>query len=155
MFTDHHSLQLAGEVANFVIFLKYITGELTSFELEDQFNMTGWQDLLVLIHEWFSQMLLSLRIGAASASQFMELIQAIIHHEVDPPELTLFFNEDLCYIVKAHPNIKTLWLCPIVTVWNPDLLFSIIHFTPLVTDSPLTFTLAISFFTDVYQYTIQ
>ena len=51
MFTDHHSLQLAGEVANFVIFLKYITGELTSFELEDQFNMTGWQDLLVLIHE--------------------------------------------------------------------------------------------------------
>ena len=60
MFTDHHSLQLAGEVANFVIFLKYITGELTSFELEDQFNMTGWQDLLVLIHEWFSQMLLSL-----------------------------------------------------------------------------------------------
>ena len=35
MFTDHHSLQLAGEVVNFVIFLKHITGELTSFELED------------------------------------------------------------------------------------------------------------------------
>ena len=35
MFTDHHSLQLAGEVANFVIFLKHITSELTSFELED------------------------------------------------------------------------------------------------------------------------
>ena len=43
----------------------------------------------------------------------------------------------------------------IVTVRSPDLLFSIIHFAPLKTDSPLTFTLAISFFTDVYQYMIQ
>ena len=43
----------------------------------------------------------------------------------------------------------------IVTVRNLDLLFSIIHFTPLVTDLPLTFTLAVSFFTDVYRYTIQ
>ena len=43
----------------------------------------------------------------------------------------------------------------IVMVQNPDLLFSIIHFTPLATDSPLTFTLTVSFFTDVYQYTIQ
>ena len=43
----------------------------------------------------------------------------------------------------------------IVMVRNPDLLFSIIHFAPLATDSPLTFTLTVSFFTDVYQYTIQ
>ena len=43
----------------------------------------------------------------------------------------------------------------IVTVRNLDLLFSIIHFTPLVTDSPLTFTLAVSFFTDIYRYTVQ
>ena len=43
----------------------------------------------------------------------------------------------------------------IVTVQSPDLLFSIIHFAPLVTDSPLTFTLAVSFFMDIYQYTIQ
>ena len=43
----------------------------------------------------------------------------------------------------------------IVMVQSPDLLFSIIHFTPLATDLPLTFTLTISFFTDVYQYTIQ
>ena len=43
----------------------------------------------------------------------------------------------------------------IVTVRSPDLLFSIVHFTPLVTDLSLTFTLAISFLTDVYQYTIQ
>ena len=42
-----------------------------------------------------------------------------------------------------------------VTVQSPDLLFSIIHFAPLVTDSPLTFTLAVSFFTDIYRYTIQ
>ena len=35
VFMDHHSLQLAGEVVNFVVFLKHITGELTSFELED------------------------------------------------------------------------------------------------------------------------
>ena len=35
MFRDHHSLQLAGEVVNFVIFLKHITSELTSFEPED------------------------------------------------------------------------------------------------------------------------
>ena len=35
VFTDRHSLQLAGEVANFVVFLKHITGELTSFELKD------------------------------------------------------------------------------------------------------------------------
>ena len=43
----------------------------------------------------------------------------------------------------------------IVTVQSPDLLFSIIHFAPLATDSPLTFTLTISFLTDVYPYTIQ
>ena len=43
----------------------------------------------------------------------------------------------------------------IVTVQSLDLLFSIVHFAPLVTDSPLTFTLAISFLTNVYQYTIQ
>ena len=43
----------------------------------------------------------------------------------------------------------------IVMVQSPDLLFSIIHFAPLVTDSPLTFTLAVSFFTDVYRYAIQ
>ena len=42
-----------------------------------------------------------------------------------------------------------------VTVWSLDLLFSIIHFAPLATDSLLTFTLATSFFTNVYQYTIQ
>ena len=66
-------------------------------------------------------MLLSLRIGAASASQFMELIQAIIHHEVDPPESTLFFNEDLCYIAKARPNIKTLWLCPMAWLWGSSI----------------------------------
>ena len=44
---------------------------------------------------------------------------------------------------------------PHVTVWSLDLLFSIVHFAPLVTDLPLTFTLAISFLTDVYRYTIQ
>ena len=38
----------------------------------------------------------------------------------------------------------------IVMVRSPDLLFSIIHFAPLATDSLLTFTLAISFFTDIY-----
>ena len=41
MFMDHHSLQLAGEVVNFVVFLKHSTSELTSFELEDRFNTTG------------------------------------------------------------------------------------------------------------------
>ena len=51
VFMDHHSLQLAGEVVNFDVFLKHITGELTGFELEDRFNMTGWQDLLILICE--------------------------------------------------------------------------------------------------------
>ena len=35
MFMDHHSLQLDGEVANFVVFLKHITSELTSFEPDD------------------------------------------------------------------------------------------------------------------------
>ena len=38
VFTDHHSLQLAGEVVNFVVFLKHITSELTSFEPEDWFK---------------------------------------------------------------------------------------------------------------------
>ena len=66
-------------------------------------------------------MLLSLWIGAASASWFMELIRAIIHHKVDPPELTLFFNKDLCYIAKAHPNIKTLWLCPMAQLWGSSI----------------------------------
>ena len=67
---------------------------------------TGWQDLLVLICEQFSQTLLSLWIGAASASRFTELIQAIIHHKIDPPESTLFFNEDLCYIAKCVPTLR-------------------------------------------------
>ena len=34
VFTDCHSLQLAGEVVNFVIFLKHITSELTSLNLK-------------------------------------------------------------------------------------------------------------------------
>ena len=38
----------------------------------------------------------------------------------------------------------------IVTIRSPDLLFSIVHFAPLMTDSLLTFTLTISFLTDIY-----
>ena len=43
----------------------------------------------------------------------------------------------------------------IVTVQSPNLLFSIIHFAPLTIDSPLTFTLTTSFFTNDYRYTVQ
>ena len=43
----------------------------------------------------------------------------------------------------------------IVTVRSPNLLFSIIHFAPLMIDSPLTFTLTTSFFTNDYWYMVQ
>ena len=137
VFTDLRSLQLTGEVANIAVFLKHITSELTSLELviEDPPDMADWQDLSVLICERFSRTLLSLRIGATGASRFTELVRAtsraaadqpsrhlplqylsslpaLIRLEIDLPESTLFFNEDLRYIAKACPNIETLRLCP-------------------------------------------
>ena len=42
----------------------------------------------------------------------------------------------------------------IVTVQGPDLIFSVIHLSPLVSDSPFTFTVPTTFLTDVYQYAI-
>ncbi|KAI9461743.1 hypothetical protein HD554DRAFT_2290368 [Boletus coccyginus] len=137
VFTDLRSLQLTGEVANIAVFLKHITSELTSLELviEDPPDMADWQDLSMLICERFSQTLLSLRIGATGASRFTELVRAtsraaadqpsrhlplqylsflptLIRLEIDLPESTLFFNEDLRYVAKACPNIETLRLCP-------------------------------------------
>ena len=137
VFTDLRSLQLTGEVANIAVFLKHITSELTSLELviEDPPDMADWQDLSVLICERFSQTLLSLRISATGASRFTELVRAtsraaadqpsrhlplqhlsslpaLIRLEIDLPESTLFFNEDLRYIAKACPSIETLRLCP-------------------------------------------
>ena len=43
----------------------------------------------------------------------------------------------------------------IVMVQGPNLLFSIIHLAPLMTDSPLTFTFTTSFFTNIYRYTVR
>lgn len=141
VFTDLRSLQLTGEVANIAVFLKHITSELTSLELviEDPPDMADWQDLSVLICERFSRTLLSLRISATGASRFSELVRAtsraaadqpsrhlplqylsslpaLIRLEIDLPESTLFFNEDLRYIAKACPNIETLRLCPMARV---------------------------------------
>ncbi|KAI9571737.1 hypothetical protein HD554DRAFT_2016405 [Boletus coccyginus] len=137
VFTDLRSLQLTGEVANIAIFLKHITSELTSLELviEDPPDMADWQDLSVLVCERFSQTLLSLQVGATGASRFTELVRAtslaaadrpsrhlplqhlssfpsLIRLEIDIPESTLFFNNDLRHIAKACPNIETLRLCP-------------------------------------------
>ena len=41
-----------------------------------------------------------------------------------------------------------------VTVRGQNLIFSIMHWSPSSSDSPLTFTISTMFFTDVYQYTI-
>ena len=43
----------------------------------------------------------------------------------------------------------------IVMVQGPNLIFSIIHFSPLSSDSPFTFTVSILFSTDNYQYMVQ
>ena len=43
----------------------------------------------------------------------------------------------------------------IVTVQGPNLIFSIIHFSPLSSDSPFTFTVSILFSTDDYWYMVQ
>ena len=48
------------------------------------------------------------------------------------------------YLVET----KTVMVC------SQDLLFSIVHLSPLSIDWPLTFTLSIMFFTDNYQYMI-
>ena len=42
-----------------------------------------------------------------------------------------------------------------VTVQGPNLIFSIVHFSPLSSDSPFTFTVSILFSTDDYQYMVQ
>ena len=42
----------------------------------------------------------------------------------------------------------------IVTVQGQDIIFSIFHWSPLTSSSPLTFTVSTMFFTDVYQYVI-
>ena len=42
----------------------------------------------------------------------------------------------------------------IVTVRGLDLIFSIIHLSLLISDSPFTFTIVTMFLSDVYRYTI-
>ena len=61
----------------------------------------------------------------------------------------------LRFLASNSPVTVTHSISKDVTVRSPDLLLSIVHFAPLVTDSPLTFTLAISFLTNTYQYMIQ
>ena len=43
----------------------------------------------------------------------------------------------------------------IVMVQGPNIIFSIVHFSPLSSDSPFTFTVSILFSTDDYQYMVQ
>ena len=42
----------------------------------------------------------------------------------------------------------------IVTVQGPNLVFSIIHLSPLVSNSPFMFTISTMFLSDGYQYTV-
>ena len=43
----------------------------------------------------------------------------------------------------------------IVMVQEPNLIFSVIHFSPLSSDLPFTFTVSVLFSTDVYWYMVQ
>ena len=60
-------------------------------------------------------------------------------------------TEFSAYGARAH---ETGVLGMTVTVWGPDLIFSIIHLSPLVYDSPFMFTILTMFLTDIYQYAI-
>ena len=42
-----------------------------------------------------------------------------------------------------------------VMVQGPNLIFSIVHFSPLLSDSPFTFTVSIMFSTDNFRYMVQ
>ena len=42
-----------------------------------------------------------------------------------------------------------------VTVQGLNIIFSIIHLSPLMPDSPFTFTVSVMFFTNTFRYTIQ
>ena len=68
-------------------------------------------------------------------------------HEVDSP---------LCYSIGGPPCLflQPLSIDGIVTVRGLDLIFPIIHLSPLVSDSPFTFTVVTMFLSDIYQYTI-
>ena len=42
-----------------------------------------------------------------------------------------------------------------VMIRDPNLIFSVVHFSPLTSDLPLTFTISVLLSTDVYRYMVQ
>ncbi|KAL4070775.1 hypothetical protein J3A83DRAFT_4358872 [Scleroderma citrinum] len=133
VFSDLRHLSLTGEVSNIAVFIKHITSQLTSLELviEDPPEMADWQDLSFIICERFT----------TGSSRFAELVRStsragdppsrhlplqyftsfpyLIRLEIDLPESTVFFNEDLHCVAKACPNIETLRLCPMARCAGP------------------------------------
>ena len=61
-----------------------------------------------------------------------------------------------CTVTQGGP-MQLPRVCPgaeIVMLRDPNLIFSVVHFSPLTSDLPFTFTISILFSTDVYRYMV-
>lgn len=135
-FTHLNQLQLTGDAANIVMFLRHLTSSLTHLDLvmDDPPAQDDWRQLCTLFSEQFSQTLQSIRFSATSASRFAELVRTTsrggdtpMHHlplvyigalpqlyrfEVELPESVIFFNADIAHMARVCPNLEILRLSP-------------------------------------------
>lgn len=135
-FAQLSQLQLTGDAANIVTFLRRLTCSITQLDLvmDDPPMQDDWRHLCMLISEQFSHTLQSIRISASSWSRFAELMRTTsrggdtpMHHlplthfsalprlyrfEVDLPESVIFNNADIAHVAAVWPNLEILRLSP-------------------------------------------
>ncbi|KAH9948173.1 hypothetical protein B0H21DRAFT_734928 [Amylocystis lapponica] len=128
-------LQLTGELGNIAMFLRHLRSPLTQLELiiEDPPAPEDWKEVCTLICDEFSHTLLTLRIGATSASRFSELVRTTsrggdvptrhlpLTHlsalprlqrlDIDLPESVLFHDADVAHLAALCPALEVLRLC--------------------------------------------
>ncbi|KAI0308288.1 hypothetical protein B0F90DRAFT_1681661 [Multifurca ochricompacta] len=124
-------LQLTGEVATIVSFLRRIASPLTQLELviEDPFDKADWRNLCVLLSQSFGDSLQSLKISASGASRFNDLVRStsraevvsrrlslesltalpqLMRLDIDLPESVIIQNSDIAQVAEACPNLEIL-----------------------------------------------
>lgn len=135
-FPSLSQINLTGDAANVVAFLQKLASPLTHIELalEDPPARDDWQTLCMLFSERYGQTLQVLRITAASASRFAELVRSTsrgandvalrhlpLHHlsplprlhrlEIELPESAVFHNADVAHLARVCPNLEVVRLC--------------------------------------------
>ena len=135
-FVALRSLQLTGDVAAVVAFLRRIASPLTQLELviEDPCDKGDWRNLCVLLSQSFGESLQSLKISASGASRFTDLVRSttaraeavsrrlslesltslpnLTRLDIDLPESVIVQNSDVAQLAEACPSLEILRLCP-------------------------------------------